>query len=147
LVVRATWYNYNGTTDLRTPPQDVSPRFFRSRPIWILAWKYPRRSSLGVLEYLSAMPQLQPTGHQQHAIEARLNYFLGADEYDRLFAGFKVSHVHGHVLTVCVRPECADDVQAKYSWHIAIVAESILRSAVHKVSVVPLDECTATHAS
>jgi hypothetical protein len=36
---------------------------------------------------------------QQQAIQARLNYFLGADEYDRLFVGFEILHIENEVLS------------------------------------------------
>jgi hypothetical protein len=48
---------------------------------------------------------------QQQAIQARLNYFLGADEYDRLFVGFEILHIENEVLTLSVRPACTGEVQ------------------------------------
>ena len=75
---------------------------------------------------------------QQQAIQARLNYFLGADEYDRLFEGFEILHIENEVLTLTVRHACTDEVQDKYSWHIAIVAEAPLRKAIRKVIVIAL---------
>ena len=30
---------------------------------------------------------------QQQAIQATLSYFLGADEYDRLFVGFEILYI------------------------------------------------------
>jgi hypothetical protein len=75
---------------------------------------------------------------QQQAIQARLNYFIGAKEYDRLFAGFEILHLENHILTLCVLPACTNEVQDKYSWHIAIVAEALLKQAIRKVNVIPL---------
>jgi hypothetical protein len=75
---------------------------------------------------------------QQQAIQARLNYFLGADEYDRLFVGFEILHIENEVLTLSVRPACTDEVQDKYSWHVAIVAEALLRQSIRKVIVIAL---------
>jgi len=69
---------------------------------------------------------------QQQAIQARLNYFLGADEYDRLFVGFEILHIENEVLTLSVRPACANEVQEKYSLHVAIVAETLLRLRFEK---------------
>jgi hypothetical protein len=50
-------------------------------------------------EHIFDMKQFQPTRHQQQAIEAKLNYFLGAEEYDRLFSGFEIlrfdRNIHG----------------------------------------------------
>jgi hypothetical protein len=85
------------------------------------------------------MTPLKPLQVQQQAIQARLNYFLGADEYDRLFAGFEILHIKNKVLTLSVRPACTNEVRDKYSWHIAIVAEALLRQAIRKVNVVPFD--------
>ena len=34
---------------------------------------------------------------QQQAIQARLNYFIGADEYDRLFVSFEILHIENEV--------------------------------------------------
>jgi hypothetical protein len=86
------------------------------------------------------MTPFKPPQVQQHAIQARLNYFLGADEYDRLFAGFEILHIENKVLTLSVRPACTNEVRDKYSWHIAIVAESLLRQAIRKVNVIPLTD-------
>jgi hypothetical protein len=88
------------------------------------------------------MNQFQPTKLQQQAIEAKLNYFLGAEEYGRLFTGFEVLQFDRNILTVCV--EGADDVQRKYSWHIALVAEAVLKRAIHFVNVVPVEERKAS---
>jgi hypothetical protein len=63
-----------------------------------------------------------------------LNYFLGAEEYDRLFVAFEILHIENEVLTVGVLPACTSEVQDKYSWHVAIVAEALL-----KVNVIPLN--------
>jgi hypothetical protein len=82
------------------------------------------------------MNQFKPPKVQQQAIQARLNYFLGADEYDRLLVGFEILHIENEVLTLSVQPACTDEVQDKYSWHIAIVAEALLRQAIRKVNVI-----------
>jgi hypothetical protein len=85
------------------------------------------------------MTTLKPPQVQQQAIQARLNYFLGADEYDRLFVGLEILHIKNKVLTLSVRPACTNEVRDKYSWHVAIVAESLLRQAIRKVNVIPFD--------
>jgi hypothetical protein len=84
------------------------------------------------------MNQFKPQEVQQQAIQARLNYFIGADEYDRLFSGFEILHIENEVLTLSVQPACTSEVQDEYSWHIAIVAETVLRQAIRKVNVIPL---------
>ena len=92
------------------------------------------------------MNQFKPPKILQQAIQARLNYFLGADLYDRLFVGFEILHIETDVLTLSVRPACATEVQEKYSWHVAIVVETLLRQAIRKVRVVPLGESSASQA-
>jgi hypothetical protein len=101
-------------------------------------------AALNIHKHIFVMNQFQPTRLQQQAIEAKLNYFLGAEEYDRLFRGFEVLRFDRNSLTVCV--EGADDVQRKYSWHIAIVAEVVLKRAIHFVNVVPLEERRTSQA-
>jgi hypothetical protein len=90
--------------------------------------------------------QFKPPKVQQQAIQARLNYVLGADEYDRLFVGFEILQIESGVLTLSVRAACAREVQDKYSWHIAIVAEALLRRAIRRVHIIPLDESSSFQA-
>jgi hypothetical protein len=92
------------------------------------------------------MNQFKPQEVQQQAIQARLNYFIGADEYDRLFSGFEILHIENRVLTLSVRPACASEVQDKYSWHIAVVVEALLRQAIRKVNVIPLGDFRSSQA-
>jgi hypothetical protein len=88
--------------------------------------------------------RFKPPKIQQQAIQARLNYFLGADEYDRLFVGFEILGIEGEVLTASVRSACTSEVQDRYSWHVAIVVESILRQAIRKVNVIPPAAATSS---
>jgi hypothetical protein len=92
------------------------------------------------------MNQFKPQEVQQQAIQARLNYFIGADEYDRLFSGFEILHIENEVLTLSVQPACTSEVQDKYSWHIAIVTETLLRQAIRKVNVIPLGDFRSSQA-
>ena len=66
-----------------------------------------------------------PTKAQQQAIEAKLNFVLGADIYDRLFLGFVCGAVD-HAI-----------VGSEYSWHVAVVVESVLKQPVKRVNVLP----------
>jgi hypothetical protein len=88
--------------------------------------------------------QFKPPKIEQQAIQARLNYFLGADEYDRLFVGFEILRIEGEVLTASVQSAYTSEVQDRYSWHIAIVVESILRQAIRKVNVIPPADSTSS---
>jgi hypothetical protein len=63
-----------------------------------------------------------------------------AEEYDRLFVAFEILSIKHRVLTLGVLPACTSEVQDKYSWHIAIVAEALLQQAIRKVNAIPLDD-------
>ena len=79
-----------------------------------------------------------PSKAQQHAIEAKLNFALGSDTYDRLFLGFICGAVENNVVNVFVEnEEAAEIVSTEYSWHVAVVVESVLRTSVKRVSVLP----------
>lgn len=90
------------------------------------------------------MNQFKPQRIQQQAVQARLNYFLGAEEYDRLFAGVEILHIQSGVLTLSVRPDCKDEVQYKYSWHVAIVAEALFKQAIRMVNVISPEKPSAS---
>ena len=92
------------------------------------------------------MDHFKPPKIQQQAIQARLNYFLGAAEYDRLFVAFEIVRIENEVLTVGVLPACTSEVQDEYSWHIAIVAEALLKQAIRKVNVIPLNDSHLSRA-
>jgi hypothetical protein len=59
---------------------------------------------------------------------------------------FRALKFYGSIETYTVCVEGADDVQRKYSWHIAIVAEAVLKQAIHFVNVVPIEECRPSQA-
>jgi hypothetical protein len=79
-----------------------------------------------------------PSKAQQHAIEARLNFALGAETYDRLFLGFVCGAVKNEMVDVFVQNEdTAAIVGTEYSWHVAVVVESVLKKSVRRVNVLP----------
>jgi len=81
-----------------------------------------------------------PSKAQQQAIEAKLNFLLGAEEFDRLFLGFICGDVDGDVINVFVENENrAAEIEAKYSWHVAVIVESVLKRPVKLVNVLPKD--------
>lgn len=90
------------------------------------------------------MNQFKPPKIQQQAIHARLNHFLGAEEYDRLFVAFEILRIENEVLTLGVLPACTSEVQDKYSWHVAIVAEALLKQAIREVNVISLDKSSSS---
>ena len=83
------------------------------------------------------MNEFKPTLHQHLAIEAKLNMLLGAATYDRLLIGFRVVSVKDGVWLVLVDPENMTAINRKYSMHLAIVVESVLRRAVKSVVLNP----------
>jgi hypothetical protein len=79
-----------------------------------------------------------PSKAQQHAIEAKLNFALGAETYDRLFLGFVCGGVENEIVEVFVQNEdTAAIVGTEYSWHVAVVVESVLKKPVKHVNVLP----------
>jgi hypothetical protein len=79
-----------------------------------------------------------PSKAQQHAIEAKLNFALGAATYDRLFLGFVCGGVENEIVEVFVQNEdTAAIVGTEYSWHVAVVVESVLKKPVKRVNVLP----------
>jgi hypothetical protein len=102
--------------------------------------EFPGRHRVSLNKELLQVDPFKPPKIQQQAIQARLNYFLGAEEYDRLFVAFEILSIKNQVLTLGVLPACTSEVLDKYSWHVAIVAEALLKQAIRKVNVIPLDD-------
>jgi hypothetical protein len=81
---------------------------------------------------------MQPTPIQQLAIQAKLNFMLGPEIYDKFFLGFVCGRVDDKTAYVFVENEdTAGVIDADYSWHIAVIVESILKTPVRFVSVLP----------
>jgi hypothetical protein len=81
---------------------------------------------------------MPPSKAQQQAIEARLNFALGAETYDRLFLGFVCGGVENDIVEVFVESEdTAAIVGAQYAWHLAVAVESVLKRPVKRVNVLP----------
>jgi hypothetical protein len=79
-----------------------------------------------------------PSKAQQQAIEAKLNFVLGAETYDRLFLGFICGGVDNDIVEVFVQNEnTAAIVGTEYSWHVAVIVESVLKTPVKRVNVLP----------
>jgi hypothetical protein len=90
------------------------------------------------------MSEFKPTLHEHLAIEAKLNMLLGAAIYDRLLIGFRVVSVKDGVLLVLVDPENPAAINQKYSLHLAIIVESVLRRAVKSVVLNPKTKSNAS---
>ena len=82
------------------------------------------------------MTSFRPTQIQQLAIEAKLNYVLGAHVYDRIFLGFEVLEVVDEELRGWSPTEhLAAVIDVHYSAKVARVAETILNRPIRKVDV------------
>jgi hypothetical protein len=75
---------------------------------------------------------MTPSPAQQDAIAAKLNFMLGAEVFNDLFPGFVCGPIVQH--TVCVFVE-NDERAAMYSWHVAVIVESVMRTPVRLVNV------------
>ena len=132
------------------------PRKFGHSPSVCEVWLklLPRCSPLNFLTYFlkpkirlvriysgrcqNSGPQMLPSKAQQHAIEAKLNFALGAETYDRLFLGFICGGVENDIVVVFVQNEdTAAIVGTEYSWHVAVAVESVLKKPVKRVNVLP----------
>jgi hypothetical protein len=80
----------------------------------------------------------RPSSTENLAIQARLNYILGAEEYDRVFVGFECGHIRDKTAHVFARSEHnAHMIGSHYSTHVAIAVESILKRPITAVRVLP----------
>ena len=67
-----------------------------------------------------------------------LNFALGAETYDRLFLGFICGDVDNDTVDIFVQNEdTAAIVCTGYSWHVAVVVESVMKKPVKCVNVLP----------
>ena len=77
-----------------------------------------------------------PSLTQQHAIDAKLNFLLGAEVFDHLFIGFVCGPVAEYTVRVFVETEeKAAIIESEYSWHVAVIVESVMRTPVKFVNV------------
>ncbi|MBI3699158.1 MAG: hypothetical protein HY242_01755 [Afipia sp.] len=75
---------------------------------------------------------------QAQAISARIALVVGAENYDRFFAGVEFSEVKDKILYVFApTEEIASEVEAAFSLHLAIIATDILKQDVDFALVVP----------
>lgn len=75
---------------------------------------------------------------QDQAIQARMALIVGAETYDRLFAGIRFDEVDGYLLYVLAKnEEIAAEIEDNYGLHIATIATGILKQEVEIVLVLP----------
>ncbi|MBN8980778.1 MAG: hypothetical protein J0I29_05800 [Rhizobiales bacterium] len=75
---------------------------------------------------------------QSQAISARMALIVGADNYDRLFAGVEFSEVDDKILYVFApSEEIAAEIEDTFSLHLIIVASDILKHDIDFALVLP----------
>jgi hypothetical protein len=85
--------------------------------------------------YVSAM---EITEVQNLAIQARMALIVGAQTFDRLFAGIRFDEVDGPLLYAYARDEqSAEEIEDSYALHISIIASQILEQEIDVVVVMP----------
>ncbi|EJN12340.1 hypothetical protein PMI42_04312 [Bradyrhizobium sp. YR681] len=75
---------------------------------------------------------------QDQAIQALMAGIVGAETFDRVFAGIRFDEIEGTMLYAFARhEEAASDIEDSYSSHIAAVASRVLNKPVDVVVVMP----------
>lgn len=75
---------------------------------------------------------------EEQAITARMAMVVGAEEFDRLFLGVQFGEIEGDILyAYCPEADLAEEMEEKYSLHIATIASGILKRKVGIVMVLP----------
>lgn len=75
---------------------------------------------------------------QDQAIQALTAGVVGAEAFDRLFAGIRFDKVDGTMLYAFAKDdEIASDIEDSYSSYIAAVASRVLKTQVDIVVVLP----------
>jgi hypothetical protein len=75
---------------------------------------------------------------QSYAIQARLAATVGAEVFDRLFAGVHFDATESPLLYVYVKDDdIAEEVAEDYACDILLVASAILKREIHTVVLLP----------
>jgi hypothetical protein len=75
---------------------------------------------------------------EDQAIQARVALIVGAETFDRLFAGIRFDETDGPLLYVYARDEdAAAEIEDEHSLYIAVIASRILSREVELVVVMP----------
>ena len=77
---------------------------------------------------------MQLTQVQDQAIQARMALIVGANTFDRLFAGIRFDELDGPLLYVYAKnEETAAEIEDNYALHISITASKIIGQEVEIV--------------
>jgi hypothetical protein len=75
---------------------------------------------------------------QNLAIQARMAAVVGAETFDRLFAGIEFDEVDGDILFVFAKDEeSAAEIEDSFALHISLLATDILKREIEIVMVLP----------
>jgi hypothetical protein len=75
---------------------------------------------------------------QNLAIQARMAAVVGAETFDRLFAGIEFDEVDGDILFVFAKDEeSAAEIEDAFALHISLLATDILKLEIEIVMVLP----------
>jgi hypothetical protein len=75
---------------------------------------------------------------QDQAIQALMAGIVGAETFDRIFAGLRFDNLEGTMLyAFAMNEEAASDIEDSYSPYIAAVASQVLNRQVDVVVVMP----------
>lgn len=78
------------------------------------------------------------TPDKQLAIEAKLNFMLGGAAYDAIFPGFQIVALENGTLNIFAPSEwSAGLIENRYSYEIAVAAESVLKRPISFINVLP----------
>ena len=78
------------------------------------------------------------TDIQSLAISARMAVIVGAETFDRLFAGVHFDEVDGDILFVYAKDEeTAAEIEDCFAFHISLMATDILKQDIETVIVLP----------
>lgn len=81
---------------------------------------------------------MQLTELQNLAIQARIALIVGAENFDRLFAGIRFAEADGPIFYVYAKDEeTATEIEDNFALHISIVASQILQQEIDVVVVLP----------
>jgi hypothetical protein len=77
------------------------------------------------------------TNTQSLAITARMASVVGAETFDRLFAGVEFREIDGDILFAYADEERAAEMEDEFALHISIIATDILKRDIGIVMVLP----------
>lgn len=75
---------------------------------------------------------------QSQAIQARIALIVGAETFDRIFAGVEFDELDGDILFVSAMDEHKGyEMEEKFDRHISIVASEVLQRPIGIVMILP----------